>query len=507
MLEFVRRNRVLLTSGFFLLLLARACSSVNARRRAPHRPARRASSSRSWRPLQRVTTQRRRASAASGDGYVSLVGVERENEQLREPAPRASRTSDQHDAEIELENRRLSRLLDFRTDVPSQAVTARGDRPRRLGGWFESLTLNKGERDGIRPGMAVVLRRTASSGGSRRRARTASRVLLLTDHNSGVDAIVQRTRARGIVRARSSRAASLKYVKRGDDVRGRRPRRHLGARRHLSRRASSIGRVTRVSRKDRGLFQVAEVTPGGRSRGSRKSRAGRRRRAGRTKRSDASPAPAPRRTAGSRDCRRRRRSCTPSADAARRRRTPASRGRRARPCGRIRRSRQCSRLVMRRRRSSAFCCRPRSSTSLTAGPAIPDLVARPLRLPRAAPAHRRRRDRRVPARLPARQLLGQRRRAERFRHDAVFTLVYLISRRLWMDNAVSKMVMVFLASLLKGSRDRGRCSRSSCRRSASLLGGLARRLAAARRRSLRARAHAGRLRASSAGSNASLGAD
>ncbi|MFN8625469.1 MAG: rod shape-determining protein MreD [Candidatus Binatia bacterium] len=31
----------------------------------------------------------------------------------------------------------------------------------------------------------------------------------------------------------------------------------------------------------------------------------------------------------------------------------------------------------------------------------------------------------------------------------VFTLVYLTSRRLWVDNAVSKIVLVFLASLLK----------------------------------------------------------
>jgi rod shape-determining protein MreD len=31
----------------------------------------------------------------------------------------------------------------------------------------------------------------------------------------------------------------------------------------------------------------------------------------------------------------------------------------------------------------------------------------------------------------------------------VFTLVYLTSRRLWVDNAISKVVVVFLASLLK----------------------------------------------------------
>jgi rod shape-determining protein MreD len=36
-----------------------------------------------------------------------------------------------------------------------------------------------------------------------------------------------------------------------------------------------------------------------------------------------------------------------------------------------------------------------------------------------------------------------------FAMSLVFTLVYLTSRRLWVDNAVSKIVVVFLASVLK----------------------------------------------------------
>ncbi len=36
-------------------------------------------------------------------------------------------------------------------------------------------------------------------------SHTAARVVLLTDHNSGIDAIVQRSRARGIVQGGSGR--------------------------------------------------------------------------------------------------------------------------------------------------------------------------------------------------------------------------------------------------------------------------------------------------------------
>jgi len=37
-----------------------------------------------------------------------------------------------------------------------------------------------------------------------------------------------------------------------------------------------------------------------------------------------------------------------------------------------------------------------------------------------------------------------------FAMTTVYTLVYLISRRLWMDNAVSSIAMVFLGTLVKG---------------------------------------------------------
>src|SRR5256885_311792 len=46
----------------------------------------------------------------------------------------------------------------------------------------------------------------------------SARVLLITDHNSGVDAVVQRSRARGIVEGALDGRCVMKYLKRGEDA-------------------------------------------------------------------------------------------------------------------------------------------------------------------------------------------------------------------------------------------------------------------------------------------------
>ena len=48
-----------------------------------------------------------------------------------------------------------------------------------------------------------------------------SKILLLTDGFAAIDAIVQRSRARGIIEGKTSENCSLNYLKRGDDVQRR----------------------------------------------------------------------------------------------------------------------------------------------------------------------------------------------------------------------------------------------------------------------------------------------
>jgi len=255
MLEFIRRNRVLLSSSFFLVC-SLALLSLNARHPGRVDPLGRAFLE-VMAPLQAVTTGLARRTGDLWSGYVSLIGVERENGRLRGYLHELERHAT-HQRELELMNRRLKRLLALQRRLPTRAVAAEVS-SRDASVWFQSLTLDKGEVDGLEPGMSV-LAPAGVVGVISSTSPHAARVLLLTDPNSGVDVLVQRTRVRGIVSGLLEQGAVLKYVKRAEDVR-------VGDRVVASGldgifpKGITVGRVTRVSRKDRGLFLYAEVAP------------------------------------------------------------------------------------------------------------------------------------------------------------------------------------------------------------------------------------------------------
>ena len=255
MLEFVRRNRVLLSSGF-LLLCSLGLLSANARQPGRIDPLGHVFLE-VMAPLQRLTAGLTSATRGFWGRYLLLIGIQAENEllrtRLREIEGRAT-----HQDELELMNRRLKRLLAFERELPTRAVAA-SVTARDASVWFQSLTLNKGELDGIQIGMPVMAPE-GIVGLISSTSPHASRVLLLTDPNSGIDVLVQRTRVRGILSGLLEQGTTLKYVKRSDDVR-------VGDRVIASGldgvfpKGLPVGRVIKVSRKDRGLFLYAEVTP------------------------------------------------------------------------------------------------------------------------------------------------------------------------------------------------------------------------------------------------------
>jgi rod shape-determining protein MreC len=122
-----------------------------------------------------------------------------------------------------------------------------------------TITLDRGERNGVRRGMGV-LSPQGVVGQIIEVGRVASRALVLTDHNSGVDALIQRTRARGIVQGAMEGGCRMKYLRRGEDV-------AVGDRVLTSGMDGIfptgilIGEVTEVSRLSRGLLQIATVVP------------------------------------------------------------------------------------------------------------------------------------------------------------------------------------------------------------------------------------------------------
>jgi rod shape-determining protein MreC len=160
--------------------------------------------------------------------------------------------------EAEATNRRLQQLLDFRAELPNSAITATIIASSATS-WFQSCVLNKGSADGVRKGMAVVTplgvvgKVVAVTGGT-------AKVLLLTDPNSGIDVLVQRTRSRGIVSGSLESGTVLKYIKRSEDVQEG-DRLVTSGLDNIFPKGLLVGTVIRVRKQNRGLFQSVEVWP------------------------------------------------------------------------------------------------------------------------------------------------------------------------------------------------------------------------------------------------------
>ena len=141
--------------------------------------------------------------------YFLLVGVARENEEL-ERALGLAREKNHQLQEVALSNRRLRKLLEFQKTSERKAVAAEviGKDPSP---WFRSIIIDKGRRDGLTKSLPVVVPEGVV-GQVIEVADIYSRVLLVIDQNSAVDALVQRTRARGIVAGAADGGCVFKYV-------------------------------------------------------------------------------------------------------------------------------------------------------------------------------------------------------------------------------------------------------------------------------------------------------
>ena len=102
------------------------------------------------------------------------------------------------DEEIRQENERLRGLLNMQETYGVSGVTAQVV-GRSTDAWNQTITINKGERDGVDSGLTVmgpvgVVGQVVST------SRTTATVRLLTDPKSGAAALIQSNRAEGIVR-------------------------------------------------------------------------------------------------------------------------------------------------------------------------------------------------------------------------------------------------------------------------------------------------------------------
>ena len=254
MIEFLRRNRVLMTSAF-LLLQSLLLLSVGTRggRRDPVAGV----VLEIMRPLQLAITAGVDAAEGIWHSYIDLIGVTRENELLRRRIRELEQQS-VHAVEIQQAEKRLEELLRFRSTFAGEAIASQiiGRDPLP---WSRTVTINKGADDGIGKN-AAVLSQLGVVGQTIATSSHAARVLLITDHNSGVDAVIQRSRARGIVKGALDGGCVMKYLDReasieaGDLV-------VTSGLDGIFPKGIVIGEVTEVIPGPRGLLKEAEVKP------------------------------------------------------------------------------------------------------------------------------------------------------------------------------------------------------------------------------------------------------
>ena len=148
-------------------------------------------------PVARIVSAPIDGVAGFYGNYVDLLGVRARNRRLQRRI-----------AEIESENLQfrealvasghLARIASMRDEIeipmlPAEVVGL------DVAPWFRSVLVDRGARHGIKPGHPVITHEgvvgvvTATSG-------NAAKTMLLLDRQSAVDAVVQRSRARGVVR-------------------------------------------------------------------------------------------------------------------------------------------------------------------------------------------------------------------------------------------------------------------------------------------------------------------
>jgi rod shape-determining protein MreC len=167
-------------------------------------------------PFQELATRGERAARRAWEDYFYLVTVSRENQRLRQERDQALQRNSQL-REFELENERLRELLGFMRSLPHPAVAAEiiGKDPSA---WFKTVLIDKGSAHGLERGMPAVtslgvVGQIVDVSGHQ------SRLMLIIDRNSAADALVQRTRARGVLKGTSEDECYLDYVMPEDDVR------------------------------------------------------------------------------------------------------------------------------------------------------------------------------------------------------------------------------------------------------------------------------------------------
>ncbi|MCE5203690.1 MAG: rod shape-determining protein MreC [Actinomycetia bacterium] len=160
-------------------------------------------------PLSKVGTAVAKPFEAVGD-WIAGFGVSRsEVEQLRQQNAQMRAQL----AQLEEERKQYERISSLVQFAEQRKFTQLGARVigRPTSNWEGVITIDRGTADGVEPGMAVIAAQ-GLVGQIDTVSAHASRVRLVTDEQSGVAAMIQRTRAVGVVNGSIDRTLHMDFV-------------------------------------------------------------------------------------------------------------------------------------------------------------------------------------------------------------------------------------------------------------------------------------------------------
>lgn len=212
-------------------------------------------------PLQWAAATLAHALSNIWGDYVYLIDVKEDNARLGSQNARL-RERVRKLEELEEENRRLKRLLDLRTSVRTDVISAQVI-GKDTNEFFRiaRVTLDKDARNiGLN---LPVISPDGVVGTTLKVSGDTVDVRLVVDAGSGVDIVVQRTGARGFVRGtgdESKYLCSVEYVQRTDEIEVGDLLVTSGVGRRFPK-GIPVGTVTQVVKRDFGIYQQVFATP------------------------------------------------------------------------------------------------------------------------------------------------------------------------------------------------------------------------------------------------------
>ena len=166
-------------------------------------------------PIEKIVDSGVRGVSAIWDGYIGLIGIQKENEDLRAEIDALKMRLQQQEESIK-EAERLRAFLDLPEPSIGKTVTARviGRDPSRS---LQTVTIDKGQSSGIREDDSVitpdgVVGRVISTG------RYSAVVQLITDAQSVVAVLLKESRIQALFKGTGGRDLELDYIDTDRDI-------------------------------------------------------------------------------------------------------------------------------------------------------------------------------------------------------------------------------------------------------------------------------------------------